>query len=316
VSELWIIYALVFVAVLLGVQGLYLFLSSRRREQKSVNRRLLLTSQLANPTAVLEALRRERGFADFDNVTLRRVSDFLTQTGLTIDFKVLILAFIGLGVVFFLLFGLLVGHGLIALTIAVVAAALAVILYLNIVRSRRIARFAAQLPDAIEVIVRGVRVGYPVTAALGLVAREMPDPIGTEFGMTSDEISFGSDIKTAIENLHRRVGQEDLMFLVVSINVQSQTGGNLAAILSRLATLIRSRARLRLKIKALSSEGRLSALVLSIMPFVLIGAILFIAPSYFAIARHHWTFVPAVVIGLTLLLTGNLIMYRMVNFKI
>ena len=314
-DQLWIIYAMVFVAVLLGVQGLYLFLSSRRREQKSVNRRLLLTKQLANPTAVLEALRRERGFGDFDNVALRRVSDFLTQTGLRMDLKVLVFAAIGLSVIFFLLFGLLLGYGLIALTLAVLAACLAVLLYLNIVRAGRIARFAAQLPDAIEVIVRGVRVGYPVTAALGLVAREMPDPIGTEFGMTSDEISFGSDIKTAIENLHRRVGQEDLLFLVVSINVQSQTGGNLAATLSRLATLIRSRARLRLKVKALSSEGRLSALVLSFMPFILIGAILLIAPSYFAVARQHWTFAPVVVLGLTMLLTGNLIMFRMVNFK-
>src|SRR5258708_3812979 len=150
VNELWIIYALVFVAVLLGVQGFYLFLSSRRREQKSVNRRLLLTTQLANPTAVLEALRRERGFSDFDNLALRHVSDFLTQTGLRIDHKVLVFAFIGLGVIFFLLFGLLLGPGLIALAVAVLAAALAVFMYLNIVRARRIGRFAQQLPDAIE----------------------------------------------------------------------------------------------------------------------------------------------------------------------
>src|SRR5258708_31959947 len=104
-NELWFIYALVFVAVLLGVQGLYLFLSFRRREQKSVNRRLLLTSQLANPTAVLDALRRERGLADFDKAALRRVSDFLTQTRLTIKYKVLVFAFIGLCLPVFLLFG-------------------------------------------------------------------------------------------------------------------------------------------------------------------------------------------------------------------
>jgi tight adherence protein B len=207
------------------------------------------------------------------------------------------------------------GHGLIALTIAVLAAGLAVFLYLNLVRGRRIARFAAQLPDAIEVIVRGVRVGYPVSAALGLVAREMPDPIGTEFGMTSDEISFGAEIKAAIENLHRRVGQEDLLFLVVSINVQSQTGGNLAEILSRLSGLIRNRAKLRLKIRALTSEGRLSGVFLSVVPFVLIGAIVLLAPSYFAPARNNPYFVSAVVFGLTSMFLGDLIIYRMVNFK-
>jgi tight adherence protein B len=314
-DELWIIYALVFVASLLGVYGLYFYLSTRRREQKSVNRRLMLTRQLSNPTAVLEALRRERGFADFDNPVLGRVSDFLTQTGLKLDYKVLALTTIGLGLVFFLLFILLLRSGLLALLIAAPAAGLAVFLFLSTARARRIARFAEQLPDAIEVIVRGVRVGYPITAALALVAREMPDPIGTEFGMTSDEVAFGSDIKVAIENLYRRVGQDDLMFLVISINVQSQTGGNLAEILSRLAGLIRNRARLRLKIKALTSEGRLSALFLTFVPFVLIGLILLIRPGYFAIARDHWTFVPAVIFGATSLLVGNFIMYRMVNFK-
>jgi len=314
-DELWIIYALVFVASLLGVYGLYFYLSTRRREQKSVNRRLMLTRQLSNPTAVLEALHRERGFADFDNPVLGRVSDFLTQTGLKLDYKVLALTTIGLGLVFFLLFILLLRSGLLALLIAAPAAGLAVFLFLSTARARRIARFAEQLPDAIEVIVRGVRVGYPVTAALALVAREMPDPIGTEFGMTSDEVAFGSDIKVAIENLYRRVGQDDLMFLVISINVQSQTGGNLAEILSRLAGLIRNRARLRLKIKALTSEGRLSALFLTFVPFVLIGLILLIRPGYFAIARDHWTFVPAVIFGATSLLVGNFIMYRMVNFK-
>jgi tight adherence protein B len=314
-DQLWIIYAMVFVAVLLGVQGLYLFLSSRRREQKSINRRLLLTSQLANPTAVLEALRRERGFGDFDNLAIQRVSDFLTQTGLKIDYKLLVFAVIGLSVIFFLLWGLLLGPGLIALTIAVPMAGLSVFLYLNLVRSRRIARFAAQLPDAIEVIVRGVRVGYPVSAALGLVAREMPDPIGTEFGMTSDEIAFGSDIKSAIETLHRRVGQEDLLFLVVSLNVQSQTGGNLAEILSRLSGLIRNRAMLRLKIKALTAEGRLSGVFLSVVPFVLIGVIVLLTPSYFGPARASPYFVPVVIFGLTSMFLGDLIIYRMVNFK-
>jgi tight adherence protein B len=314
-DELWVIFALVFVAALLGVQGLYFFLSTRQREQKAVNRRLLLTKQLSNPTAVLEALRRERGFADVENPVLRRVSDFLTQTGLKLDYRVLALAVAILSVIFFLFLALALGVGLLALATAVLLAVLMVFFYLNMVRARRIARFAAQLPDAIEVIVRGVRVGYPVTSALGLVAREMPDPIGTEFGMTSDEISFGSDLKVAIENLHRRVGQEDLLFLTVSINVQSQTGGNLAVILSRLTTLIRSRAKLRLKVRALSAEGRLSALVLTIVPFVLIGAILLIAPTYFAIARNHWTFVPAIIFGATMLLVGNVIMHRMVNFK-
>src|SRR5205085_4749610 len=96
-----------------------------------------------------------------------------------------------------------------------------VFLFLRRQRGKRIARFAEQLPDALDIIVRGVRVGHPFSAALRLVAKEMPDPIGAEFGMTVDEIAFGLDLRRAIENLYRRVGQEDLLFLTVSVNVQS-----------------------------------------------------------------------------------------------
>src|SRR5262249_27593373 len=154
--------------------------------------------------------------------------------------------------------------------------------FFHTVRARRIARFSELLPDAIDVIVRGLRVGYPLPAALELVAREMPDPIGSEFGMTADEISFGQDLRTAVENLHRRVGQDDLPFLLMAINVQSQTGGNLAEILTGLSRLLRNRGKLALKIRALSADGRMSAIVLSLVPFILFGGITLISPSYFA----------------------------------
>src|SRR5260370_32657913 len=114
------------------------------------------------------------------------------------------------------------------------------------------ARCAERRPDALDIIVRGVRAGHHFSASLGLVAREMPDPIGTEFGMTSDEIFFGLDVRTAIENLHRRTGQQDLLFFVIAINVQTRTGGSLSAFLFRLSPIIRSLAQLRLKIEALT----------------------------------------------------------------
>src|SRR5258708_34680112 len=101
----------------------------------------------------------------------------------------------------------------------------------------------------------------------------MPDPIGTEFGMTSDEIVFGLDVRTAIENLHRRTGQQDLLFFVIAINIQTQTGGSLAGILLRLSRVIPSRAKLRLKIRALTAEGRLSAIFLSRVRVVPSGGI-------------------------------------------
>jgi tight adherence protein B len=314
-TEPWVIYALIFVAALLGVQALYWLAFRTRRTQKAINRRLALSQQLSSPVTVLETLRAERGFSDLANPILRNLSDQLTQSGLKLDKGVAAITVVLLIAIFFSIAGLAVGFGLAALALALAATVLTLFLFVESARRRRIARFAEQLPDAIDIIVRGVRIGHPFSSALGLVAREMPDPIGTEFGMAFDEISFGLDVRGAIENLYRRVGQEDLLFLVISINVQSQTGGNLAEILSRLSRLIRDRAKIRLKIRALTAEGRLSAIFLTLMPFVLFGIISLLSPAYFGDVRHHPLIVPAAVLGLTLLFIGNVIIYRMVNFK-
>jgi tight adherence protein B len=216
---------------------------------------------------------------------------------------------------FFLVLGLALGFSISALLLAIILAVGTVGLFLQGVRRKRIARFSEQLPNAIEVIVRGVKVGYPFSSALTLVAREMPDPIGTEFGMTADEIAFGLDVPVALENLFRRVGQEDLLFLIIAISVQNQTGGRLADVLTRLARLIRQRGTLRLKIRALTAEGRLSAVFLTLMPFILTAVISLISPKYFSGLLDHPIFVPALVLGLSLLVVGNIVMYRMVHFK-
>jgi tight adherence protein B len=314
-DQRWIIYALVFGAVLLAVQATYWFAFRARGAQKSVNRRLTLTRQLVSPTAALEALRQERGFADFDNPLARKLSDWLTQTGLQVDRNLLALGFIALGGLLFAILSLALGLSLASFALAVVMSGSLVFLWLHFKRSRRIGQFANQLPDALDIIVRGVRVGHPFSVALGLVAKEMPDPIGTEFGIASDEIAFGLDVRRAVENLYRRVGQEDLLFVVVSVNVQNQTGGNLAEILSRLSRLIRHRGKVRAKIKSLTAEGRMSAIFLTLMPFILFGVINLVAPGYYGDVRGHPATVLAVVFAMTSLAIGNVIMYRMVHFK-
>jgi tight adherence protein B len=126
---------------------------------------------------------------------------------------------------------------------------------------------------------------------------------------------FGLEQSAAIDNLIRRVGLGDLLFFATAVNVQQQTGGNLAEILSRLSRLMRSRSKLRLKIRALSSEGRLSAVALSLAPFVLFGIISLLSPDYFLSVKDH-PIIPLIVGGcLGLLVIGNIVMYRMVNFK-
>jgi tight adherence protein B len=315
VTELWVITLLVFIAALFGVVATYWLVFDARSTQKSISRRLALGAQLANPSEILDTLRRERGIIDHQIPALRGINDFIIQTGLRLDAKWLILSAFALSAALFVLFGLMTRYGPVSLCAAVISALALMLLYFRAVRRRRIARFAEQLPDAIDVIVRGMRVGYALSVAFDLVAREMPDPVGTEFGMTADEISFGQDIKTAMENLYRRVGQEDLQFLIVAVNVQTQTGGNLADILLRLSRLIRSRAKVALKIRALSAEGRASAKFLTLMPFILVGIISLVSPAFFAEVRNSQAIEPAVIYAAVSLLIGNIVMYRMVNFK-
>jgi len=314
-NDLLVVIALVFLAATLAIYGIYWFFVFNRREQKVLNRRLELGKTLANPSVVLEALRQERGFSNFSNPVWQQLSDWLTQTGVEIRKEVLGLVFVFLFTVLLATFSLFLAFGAGTFILALVAASGLMFLFFNRRRSRRIALFGEQMPDAIDIITRGVRVGLPFQTAVALVAREMPDPIGTEFGMFADEVAFGLDLRTALENLYRRVGQEDLVFLIIAVTIQTQTGGNLGEILSRLSKLMRSRAKMRLKIRALSAEGRLSAIVLTILPFLLLLVINLLAPTYYGSVRGHVIIEPAIFISLALLLIGNVVMYRMVNFK-
>jgi tight adherence protein B len=315
VSDLSVIFLLVFLAATFAVYGFYWIFIFNRREQQTVNRRLELSKQLRNPSAVLAILRDERGIRNFDNPTLRQLSDWLVQTGTDITNRMFIASFLAVFVALVMVSSKFLDLGFAAIFIAITLTISVAILYLLRQRNRRISMFGEQLPDTIDIIVRGVRVGLPFTSAVALVAREMPDPVGTEFGMLADEIGFGLDIRSALDNLYRRVGQADLLFLTVSVSIQAQTGGNLGEILSRLSRLMRNRANMRLKIKALSAEGRASAVTLSVFPFVLLFIINLISPTYYGAISSNALVEPAIYLGLFLLIAGNLIMYRMVNFK-
>jgi tight adherence protein B len=315
VTELWLITGLVFGAVLLGVEAVYWLGFHRRRTNKTVDRRLEFSRVALNPSEPSNALRGEPGLLNSNHPAFRKLNDLLAQTGLRPGKNLILLAVLALSLFLFFAWRLVLNSGLTAMVASVISAFLVIFLFFRSMRLRRIARFAELLPESIDVIVRAVRVGYPLPLALDLVARETPDPVGSEFKAAADEITFGQDVRTAIENLYRRVGQEDLLFLIVAINVQYQTGGNLAEILSRLSRLIRQRARLRLKISALSAEGRVSALVLSVMPFILFAGISLISPGYFGEVRDHPLVAPALIYAAMSLLVGNIVMYRMVNFK-
>jgi tight adherence protein B len=314
-NDMSLISVLSFIAAALATQGLYWIAWRSRRAQSSIKRRLELSKEGGTAHGALNALRDERGLVEFESLRLRRYNDFLAQTGLRLDRNLLLLSTFTLNALLFVVVGLIFGYHAWSFMTATVFAVLCIVLFFKVVRQRRIGRFAELLPDSIDVIVRGLRAGYPLPAALDLVAKEMPDPVGTEFRLTSDEISFGQDIRAAIDNLYRRVGQDDLLFLIMAVNVQSQTGGNLAEILSSLSRLLRNRAKVKMKVRALSADGRMSAVVLSLIPFILFGLIALISPSYFGEVRDHPLIVPALIYATISLVLGNIVMYRMVNFK-
>ena len=313
--DLTIIIVLTFLTAALAVYGIYWFLVFSRQEQRIVNRRLALSKSVANPSAALEALREERGFGNINNPVLQWLSDWLSQTGIAIKQKTFLLTFLLLYLAVNVPVSIVLGFGFGSTALALVAAVGIMLFVLYRLRSRRIFNFAEQLPDAVDIITRGVRAGLPFSGSIGLVAREMPDPVGTEFGMLADEIAFGLDLRSALDNLYRRVGQEDLLFLTVAVSIQTQTGGYLGEILSRLSKLMRSRSKMRLKVNALSAEGRLSAIALTVLPFALFVIINFLSPAYYSVVRGSPILEPAIYVGLFLLLVGNVVMYRMVHFK-
>ena len=153
-------------------------------------------------------------------------------------------------------------------------------LVLRMLRGRRQKRFAAQFPDALDIIVRSLRAGHPVPVAISMVGREMPDPIGSEFGMVADEITYGADLETAMRNLYGRIGSDDLPLFVTAVGIQGSTGGNLGEILENLSGVIRQRFKMRRKIRALAAEGRASAMILSALPIGLFIVVQVVTPEF------------------------------------
>ncbi|MDT8327878.1 MAG: type II secretion system F family protein [Roseovarius sp.] len=187
---------------------------------------------------------------------------------------------------------------------------------INIIRKKRVEKFSQLLPDALDLMMRGLRVGHPLNVTISNVANSMPDPIGTEFAIMADQITYGDDLVDAFFDLAERIDQEDMHYLAVSISIQHGTGGNLAAMLGTLARVIRGRFAMRRRITAISSEGRITAWMLSALPFMMYGATKITAPDYYSSVSGDPLFMP-IAIAIVVLATANLVILRnLVNFRI
>jgi len=311
--ESWVLYSLVFVAVFLIAQFGYLYLFREVKPRLRINKRLAdIESGAYRTQEVANALKNElAGLPGF----LKRFGRLIQQAGYGGSVRTLIFVYAGIFAVLFLGLSFKLNLVLAAPTAAVLSA-FVLYLFLKRAQRKRIAKFAEQLPDVIDVIVRSLRAGHPFTVSLTLVAREMPDPSGTEFGFVSDEIAYGRDVNGALTSLYERVGYEDLRFLTTAVTVQSQTGGNLAEILTRLSKLMRDRFKMRRRVRALTAEGRFSAIALTLLPAVILVMMNFIAPALYRTIWGHPTWTNLLFLAGGLILLGNIVMWKMVNFKV
>jgi tight adherence protein B len=188
--------------------------------------------------------------------------------------------------------------------------------YVNMRAAKRMKKFEEQFPVALDVFVRGLRAGHPVQSALGLLTTEMPDPIGSEFGMVTDEVNYGLTLRQALENLADRIRTQDVQMFVVCVGIQSETGGNLAEILEGLSGVIRERASMVLKVRALSSEGKMSGIMLSILPVFSFCLVFFNSPSFYLDAAKDPIFFPAMIGSILWYITGVSAMKIMTNLKV
>jgi tight adherence protein B len=317
-DPVYIFYLLIGVSAAMVAEAGYLLFYTKASYRKNINRRLKVMDDKADRGSVLTQLRRERGLTSGGDyrLPLINLNQLVLQSGLSIGFGKLILFILaGTGAAFAaaMAFDGSPAHAVMAAGFAAVPLPLLVLRFL---RSRRQKKFGAQFPDAIDIIVRSLRAGHPTPVAITMVAKEIADPVGTEFGIVTDEITYGADLETAMRNLYFRVGAEDLPLFVTAVAIQGSTGGNLGEILQNLSAVIRQRFKMRRKIRALAAEGRASAMILSSLPIGLFLAINFMVPNFYgAIWNEDMTKIALVLAGIWMGV-GNFIMYRLVNFRI
>jgi tight adherence protein B len=313
----YLVLALAAASAILAIEAAYLAYAGRRAKAGTINRRLRQLAEAAPAEQTLQNLLRERGLtADGDFAFgILWLNQLYTQSGITGSPLAFGLVFIAAGALIAVAMRTLFNSSIASVTaIFVFVAVLLPILWMRRARKRRVAKFEGQLPDALDMIVRSLRAGHPATVAIALVAREMPDPIGTEFGIVSDEITFGLSLEQAARKLSQRVGFEGLHLLSVSLSIQAKTGGNLTDILANLSKVLRERRKLRMKIRSLSAEGRMSAIMISLFPVVMFGILALVAPSYYGDIWGNPLIFPVFAIFGAWALLGDFIMYRMINF--
>lgn len=320
----------VFASIFLISQFVLTYVIGRRAETKAINRRLQLLRSGMSTEEVSTILRNdlierpgenagpvERIYYRFQRLV--RMSAVRAEPRSVLIMCTLAFAAIA-SLILFLTWtgGLQITIGVIQFVIAI-AAAIAIGIPLMIISrmaEKRRKRMQEQFPVALDIFVRALRAGHPVASAIDLLTNEMEDPLGSEMGLVADEVSYGANLTDALSALAERWDLDDIRMFVVSLSLQSETGGNLAEILSNLSAVIRDRASMYMKVRALSSEGRMSGWMLTVLPvFTLVSMFLVNAPFYLEVATDPM-FIWGFGILIVMYIIGVYMIRRLIDLKV
>ncbi|WPZ21129.1 type II secretion system F family protein [Sulfitobacter faviae] len=315
-----IIYGLIFIGVLVLVEGLYLVAFGKSISLNSrVNRRLEMLEKGARREEVLDKLRKEmQQHMNAKSIPLYSLlSERAQKAAIAFTPQQLLMIMAGLAALAFL--GLTVGTDTSVSVRALISIGMgvgAVFFWVSHKASKRMAMIEEQLPDAVELMVRSLRVGHPFSNAISIVSKEIQDPLASEFGVIADEAAYGRDLGEALKDMAERLDMQDLRFLAVAVTIQQQSGGNLAEILAGLAKVIRARFRLFRRVKAITAEAKWSGKFLSGFPLAALVVINLGDPHYYDEVRDHPYFIPACFLVGIFLVLNLFVMRILTNIKV
>ena len=332
-NEAWIkalILGCTFGAVLLLVEVVVGWMANTRSTGKAINLRLRMISEGRDREQTMSLLRRRvsalpTGLPPILLHFGQRFERMLIASQVTIPTgRLMLIILLAPVAIFFailllmsaILPGIAIGQILMVGTFAVVVGALLPLMFLQFKANRTRKKMQDQFPVALDVFVRGLRAGHPIAAALDLLTVEMPDPIGSQFGVVVDEVTYGAELRDALQAMADRWELEDMHMFVVSLSVQSETGGNLAEILDNLSTVIRERHSMYLKVRALSSEGRMTAIMLTVLPIFAFAFLFLVNPGFYLDVAGDPAFMPGFILLIVMYVIGFISIRKMVDLKV
>ncbi|MEH6519663.1 type II secretion system F family protein [Sulfitobacter sp.] len=315
-----IIYGLIFIGVLVLVEGLYLVAFGKSISLNSrVNRRLEMLEKGQRREEVLDKLRKEmQQHMNAKSIPLYSLlAEKAQKAAIAFTPQQLLLVMAGLSVIVF--FGLTIGTATevpVRIAMSIGMGVGAVFMWISTKASKRMALIEEQLPDAVELMVRSLRVGHPFTNAITIVSKEIQDPLASEFGVIADEAAYGRDVGEALKDMAERLDMQDMRFLAVAVTIQQQSGGNLAEILAGLAKVIRARFRLFRRVKAITAEAKWSGKFLSGFPLMALVVINVSKPTYYDEVKETPYFIPACFFVGIFLAINLIVMRVLTNIKV